>query len=267
MTGKNRAGSMEWIRMRLEAVPGNISCICKNLASGETFRYRPDAPHEAASIIKLYLMAAVFQGFEDGEFRPEDRLPVRREDCVPSCGVLTYLDDGKEVSLRDLTELMIIVSDNTACNVLADFYTLERAQDFIRNRLGRKDTFFRRKMFDAESRRKGIENITTAADTAWLLEEIRSGRLVSPEASEAMLNMLRHQRLNGKLPFRLHTLENAPVIAHKTGENERTTHDAGIIETREPLLVCMMGNETDVPAFERVMADVAWDLAVTTGRI
>lgn len=259
---ENRADSMEWIRPRLEKIPGNISCVCKNLATGETFRYRPDAPHEAASIIKLYLMAAVFQGFEDGAFRPEDRLPVRREDCVPSCGVLTYLDDGKEVSLRDLTELMIIVSDNTACNVLADFLTIDRVQDFIGNRLGRKGTFFRRKMFDEERSRQGIQNVTTAGDTAWLLEEIRAGRLVGRAASEAMLNMLRHQRLNGKLPFRLHNLENAPVIAHKTGEDDGITHDAGIIEAREPLLICLMGNETDVPAFERVMADIAWDLTV-----
>ena len=248
------------IQSRLEKLPGNISGVCKNLKSGETSVYRPEAPHEAASIIKLYLMAAMFQGFHDGDFRPEDRLPVREEDCVPSCGVLTYLDKGKEVSLRDLTELMIIVSDNTACNVLADFCTLPRIQSFITEKLGLRNTFFRRKMFDEEASARGMDNYTTAADTAWLLEEIWFRRLVSPEASEAMLNMLRHQRLNGKLPFRLHTLPDAPRIAHKTGENPGTTHDAGIIEAREPLLVCLMGNETDVPAFEREMADIAWEL-------
>ena len=248
------------IQNRLERLPGNISAVCKNLNRGETCTYRPEAPHEAASVIKLYLMAAMFQGFRDGEFRPEDRLTVREADCVPSCGVLTYLDKEKQVSLRDLTELMIIVSDNTACNVLADFYTLPRIQAFITEKLGLRNTLFRRKMFDEEASARGMDNYTTAADAAWLLEEIWFRRLVSPEASEAMLNMLRHQRLNGKLPFRLHTLPDGPVIAHKTGENPQTTHDVGIIEGREPLLVCLMGNETDVPAFEREMADIAWDL-------
>ncbi len=257
---------MEWMRPRLEKLPGNISCLCKNLNTGEIFRFRSEAPHEAASVIKLYLMAAIFQGFADGDFRPEDRIPVRREACVPSCGVLTYLDDGKEVSLRDLTELMIIVSDNTACNVLLDYYMLPRVQAFIRDRLGLKHTLFRRKMFDWEKAARGLDNFTTAEDAAWLLEEIWRGRLVCPEASAAMLNMLRHQQLNGKLPFRLHALENeGPVIAHKTGENDRTTHDVGIIETPNPLLICLMGNETDVPAFEREMGDLAWDLAMAEG--
>ena len=252
--------SMEWIRPRLEALEGNISAVCRILRTGESFEYRAEASHIPASVIKLFLMASMFQGFADGDFRPEDRIPVRREDCVPSCGVLTYLDDGKEVSLRDLTELMIIVSDNTATNVLADFRTLSVVQEFVSDRLGLKDTFFRRKMFDAEASAKGIQNATTARDVAWLLEKIWRGELVNAEASARMLEMLRHQRLNGKIPFRLHTLEDAPCIAHKTGEDDGTTHDAGIIEGPVPLLVCLMGNDTDVPAFEREMSDISWDL-------
>ena len=251
---------MEWMRPRLEKQCGQISAVCKNLTTGETFRFQPEAPQEAASVIKLYLMAAMFQGFADGDFAPGDTLPVKKEDCVPSCGVLTYLDEGKRMSLRDLTELMIIVSDNTACNILLNFYTLPRIQSFIEQRLGLRHTFFRRRMFDTESAARGIENITTAEDVAWLLEEIRRGRLVSAEASAAMLQMLRDQRLNGKIPFRLHALQDAPVIGHKTGENPGVTHDVGIIEGKDPLLVCFMSNCTDVPAFEREMADLAFEL-------
>lgn len=252
--------NMDWIGPRLEALPGRISAVCRNLKTGEEFLFRPEMEMGPASVIKLFVMAAVYRGFETGRFSPEDRVPVRRQDCVPSCGVLTYLDDGKEVSLRDLTELMIIVSDNTATNVLADFCTIPWIQGEIENTFGRKGTFFRRKMFDAESSRRGIRNATTAADVGWLLERIWRGELVSPEASARMLETLRHQRLNGKIPFRLHTLENAPKIAHKTGEDDGVTHDVGIIEGPEPLLLVLMGNETDVPAFERTMADIAWDL-------
>ena len=263
--------SIEWILDRLEGLPGNISALCRNLKTGETFSYRSEAKHIAASVIKLFLMAAVFQGAEDHEYKMTDRLPVRRVDCVPSCGVLTYLDDGKEFSLRDLTELMIIVSDNTATNILAEFYTFPKLADFISGRLGLKDTCFLRKMFDEEKSRMGIQNLTTVQDVGWLLERIWKGELVSPEASRQMLNMLRHQRLNGKIPFRLHAMEEAPVIAHKTGEDSGTTHDVGIIEGEEPLLICLMGNDTDVPAFERIMADLAWDLyhslpALSAGR-
>ena len=256
--------NIEWIREKLEKMPGNISAIVRNLKTEEVFSWRADARHEAASVIKLFLMAAFFQQFEDGKRSPEERILVRREFCVPSCGVLTYLDDGKQVSLRDLLELMIIVSDNTACNVLLEEISLEETQRFITENLKLHDTLFQRKMFDRERAELGLDNFTTVNDVAWLLEEIYARRLVSVGASGAMLNMLRHQRLNGKIPFRLHTLTDAPVIAHKTGENPGTTHDVGIIEGKEPLLVCFMGNETDVPSFEREMADIAWDLYMET---
>ena len=256
---------MTWIGEKLERLPGNLSAVVRWLKTGETYAYRPEARHEAASVIKLFLMAALFQDFEDGRRKPETLIPVRRESCVPSCGVLTYLDDGKRMSLRDLTELMIIVSDNTACNVLLEEYTIPAVQRYITEGLGLKDTLFQRRMFDTESAARGLDNFTTAADTAWLLEEIYGGRLVSREASRQMLQMLRDQRLNGKIPFRLHTLSPAPVIAHKTGENPGTTHDVGIIEGEDPLLVCFMGNETDVPAFEREMEEIAWELYMQKG--
>ena len=252
------------IRNILEGFSGNVSVLCKNLDTSETLAWNIHSPHEAASIIKLYLMAAIFQGFEDGDFSPEQRLMVRREDCVPSCGVLTYLDDGEEktYSLRDLVELMIIVSDNTACNLLFEFYGQEKLQSFITDRLGCAGTFFRRKMFDEEKARLGLNNYTTAADTAALLEKIYRGELVSEKASAQMLQILRHQRLNGKIPFYLHTLEPIPQIAHKTGEDDGMTHDVGIIygTGRSSLLVCFMGNEVDVPAFEQAMALISLKL-------
>ncbi|MCD8348026.1 MAG: serine hydrolase [Lachnospiraceae bacterium] len=282
----------ENLRRRLDAMPGNVSVVYKNLSDGETFTYRPEEPHIAASVIKMFLMAAVFQGFKDGDFAPEDRIVVRREDCVPSCGVLTYLQEEPAVRIRDLVELMIIVSDNTAANVLFDLVGVERLAHFLRETLGLEKTVFRRKMFDSERAAQGIENYVTAADAAWFLEAIYRGELISPEASAEMYQILTHQRLNGKIPFYLHTLPDSPVIAHKTGEDDGTTHDVAVIESRDSyeerqnenkqcknarrestrrledgktskedaFVLCFLGNETDVPNYERLMAETARDL-------
>ncbi|MCC8102340.1 MAG: serine hydrolase [Clostridiales bacterium] len=261
---------LESLRRRLDAMPGNVSVVYKNLSDGETFTYRPEEPHIAASVIKMFLMAAVFQGFKDGDFAPEDRIVVRREDCVPSCGVLTYLQEEPAVRIRDLVELMIIVSDNTAANVLFDLVGEERLAHFLRETLGLEKTVFGRKMFDSGRAAQGIENYVTAADTAWFLEAIYRGELISPEASAEMYQILTHQRLNGKIPFYLHTLPDSPVIAHKTGEDDGTTHDVTVIESRDSyekrkkgsdaFILCFLGNETDVPKYERLIAETARDL-------
>ncbi len=250
----------EALRRRLDAMPGNLSAVYKDLTTGEVFLYREEEPHIAASVIKLFLMAAVFQGFAEGAFSPEERILIRREDCVPSCGVLTYLQGERTVSVRDLTELMIIVSDNTAANVLFDLVGEERLAEFLSVKLGLKKTVFRRKMFDAGRAAQGIENYVTAADAAWLLERIYKGELVSREASGEMYQILTHQRLNGKIPFYLHTFANAPVIAHKTGEDSGVTHDVAIVEGEKPFVLCFLGNETNVADFERLMAETARDL-------
>lgn len=251
-----------WGRLteRLSELPGNISFVYKNLSTGEQFSYRAEEPHLAASVIKLFLMGAVFQSIEEGNIHAEDKIRVKRNDCVPSCGVLTYLGGEREVSVRDLVELMVIVSDNTAANLLFDLVGSDYLGYFIRDVLGMEQTVFLRKMFDSERAAMGIENYVTAADAAILLEKIYRGELVSQEASGEMYRILTHQRLNGKIPFRLHTLQPAPVIAHKTGEDTGITHDVGIIEGKEPLLVCFLGSRTEVPEYERLIADVSLEL-------
>ena len=64
-------------------------------------------------------------------------------------------------------------------------------------------------------------------------------------------------KLNGKIPFRLP--ESLPV-AHKTGEDDGITHDCGIVYADEPFVLCFCANHVDVPACERLMQDIAWEL-------
>ena len=71
-----------------------------------------------------------------------------------------------------------------------------------------------------------------------------------------MLQILKDQRLNGKIPFFLDDYE----IAHKTGEDDGITHDVGIVFADHPVLLCFASNHTDVPAFERLIQDMARDL-------
>ena len=95
----------------------------------------------------------------------------------------------------------------------------------------------------------------TAREIGMLLEKAYRGELVSPAASRQMLDILLAQQLNGKLPFFLDC-----EVAHKTGEDDGITHDAGIIFAPKPFIVCLFSNNTDVPPFERLMQDIAREL-------
>ena len=241
---------------QIKALPGKTGFYYENLVTGERAAYHEEERMMAASVIKLFVMTEAFTRFEEGTLSPDRIIRMRREDCVPSCGALTYLHDGIEVTVLDLVTLMIIFSDNTATNVLIDLLGIEEINRTIR-RLGYRNTVLQRKMYDTEKSKRGIQNYITAAETGCLLREMYQGRLVSRQASEKMISILKNQQLCSKIPFYLQALPDEPEIAHKTGEDCGITHDVGIVYAKQPFIVCYCGNDTDTPAYERVMAETS----------
>ena len=231
----------------LQALPGEISVYAKDLETGETCAFQPDLPLVAASVIKLPILVEAFRREKAGELSMDEVFTIRPEMKVPSCGALTYLHDGLQVTLLDLCVLMIILSDNTATNMLIKRLGIEEVNAAMRS-LGLEKTTLRRRLFDSEASRRGIQNHITAGEMGMLLELLYRGKCVSEKADAKMLSILQDQRLNGKIPFFLGEYE----IAHKTGEDDGTTHGVGIVYARHPIILCFASNHTDVPAFERI---------------
>jgi len=244
---------------KFKKLPGKISFLYENLETGERVGYREGQPLMAASVIKLFVMASVFEQFEEGKLKQDFSIPIYKKDCVPSCGALTYLHEGICVTALDLVTLMIIFSDNTATNVLIDLLGMEEINRYVAS-IGFENTRLSRKMYDVEKSALGIQNYITAAETGRLLKMMYRGKLVSEAASRQMISILKNQQLCSKIPFYLQALEEEPEIAHKTGEDRGITHDVGIVYGKVPFLVCFCGNETDTPAFERIMGEVSLEL-------
>ena len=242
---------------RLRALPGKVCVYGRDLTAGESCAFQADVPVGAASVIKIPILIEAFRQEENGLLSMEETVSLRPEMKMPSCGALTYLHDGLTVTLRDLCVLMIILSDNTATNLLIDRLGMDAVNSTLR-RLGCEKTI-RRKLFDSAAAARGIENQVTAGEIGMLLEKMYRGQCVSPRADEAMLAILRDQRLNGKMPFFLHS--HGVRIAHKTGEDDGITHDVGIIGTEPETIFCFLSSETDVPAAERAIQDAAALLA------
>ncbi len=239
---------------RMTELPGEISVYGRDLITDEKWAYQADIPLVAASVIKLPILVEAFRQARDGLLSMDEIFTIRPEQKKPSCGALTYLHDGLTVTLRDLCVLMIIVSDNTATNILIERLGIDAVNAGMRA-LGLEKSTLRRLLFDSEASARGLENTITAEEMGRLLEMLYKGACVSPEADAEMLSILRDQRLNGKMPFFLDDLE----IAHKTGEDGGITHDVGIVYASHPLILCFASNHTDVPAFERFIQDAARD--------
>ena len=139
----------EEILKRLEELPGRIGFYYKNLATGEVITYQEDEAYMAASVIKLYVMAEAVRQCREGILSKDDMVAVDKSKCVPSCGALTYMHDGLEVTIQDLYTLMIILSDNSATNFLIDILGEDAINACIQE-LGCEKTQLNRKMYDEE---------------------------------------------------------------------------------------------------------------------
>lgn len=246
----------EQILKTLQGCPGKIGFYYKNLSTGETWEYNSELPLVAASVIKIPVLVEVFTLLEQGELHKDEKFRISKEEKLPSCGALNYMHTGLVVTLEDLYTLMIILSDNTATNMLIRRVGMDKINAKVQE-LGLKNTKLNRLLFDSKAASQGIENYICAKEIGFLLEQMAAGKLVSQKASAEMIRILKNQRLNGKMPF---YIKDQVKIAHKTGEDDGITHDVGIVFAPQPFVVCFCSNETDVPQFETVIQKITRDL-------
>src|SRR4029450_4905567 len=91
-----------------------IKCV----ETGEEIAINADETMDTMSVIKIPLMAEVFRQIEAGKFALTDRVTLKETDKRPGTGVIRSLDAGASLTIKDLITLMIIVSDNTATDML-----------------------------------------------------------------------------------------------------------------------------------------------------
>ncbi|MFN7933588.1 MAG: serine hydrolase [Bryobacteraceae bacterium] len=224
----------------LERAPGSVSLFAKNLDTGRTFWVRPDERVRTASTIKLPIMAALFQEVQRGRVKWTELLTVNKDDKVSGSGILSEFTDGMRFPIQDLMHLMIVVSDNTATNVILDRITAETVNRYM-DQLGLKQTRSLRKVRGdgnqlkapsgyseagklEENKRFGL-GVSTPREMVLLLEMIEKGEVVSKEASKEMITVLKRQRYTEGIGRRL---GNTPV-ASKSGALDALRSDVGVV--------------------------------------
>lgn len=220
--------------------PGTVSLYAKNLDNGNAFGIREDERVRTASTIKLPIMAGVFAAVKDGNGSFSDQLEITAGEKVSGSGVLRGFSNGVKLPLRDVVLLMIILSDNTATNMILERYPADLINAYLTT-FGLHETKALRKILGdggnlkpvptgqskegraAAYRRFGI-GVSTAREMVALLEKLETGSVVSPDASREMISVLSKQQdqagMQRKLPYR---------IASKSGALDTFRSDVGIV--------------------------------------
>jgi beta-lactamase class A len=228
------------VRAAIAGFEGTVYLYAKNLDTGQTFGLRENEPVRTASTIKLPIMVAVFQVVSEGRAKWDELLTLRDSDKVSGSGVLTEFSDGVKIPLRDVMRLMIVLSDNTATNLILDRITADRVNADM-DKLGLPMTRSMRKVRGdgndlkapsgwsaagrlPQNQRFGLGS-STPREMVTLLEKIERGEVVSKEASKEMIAVL--QRNQDSECIR-RTFGGTPV-ANKTGALDALRSDVGIV--------------------------------------
>lgn len=210
-----------------------------------------DAVMPAASTIKVALMIAALQDVVAGRRELGTLLDVPGK-RVGGSGVLKLLPTVRALRLDETLELMIVVSDNTAANMVITMLGADDVAGRI-SALGARHTRLERQLMDFEAARSGRNNVTTADDQALFLDILtedgladRGHDVLPAELRELARRMLGGQQFNDRIPARL-----GPDVRclHKTGENDGVRHDVGILEfDGRQVVFAALGSELADPA-------------------
>lgn len=162
-----------------------------------------DIAMQSASIIKMFIMAAVY-----------DRV------CYPASGdKAIHFSENYDGELRELIDKMITVSDNDAANTIVERLGsgnfaagMEVINTYCAQNGYSKTSMGRRFLGNTLNG----DNYTSVNDTASLMAAIFHGTCVNAEASAKMLDFLKRQTKRNKIPAGIAAY--GVVTANKTGE-------------------------------------------------
>lgn len=224
---------------------GSYGISIKNLKTGEAYTQGDTISYESASLYKLWVMAVVYQQIKDGKLSEEDKLSQDIATLNKKFNIATdaaELTDGKvSMTVGEALTQMITISDNYAALLLTERVKVPSLTAFL-------------KANDLNGSAVGTGSklpTTTAHDVMLFLDKLYMRQLADEEYTLKMLELLKQQRLNTKVPKYLPL---AVQVAHKTGEIDEYTHDGGIVNAPSGDYIIVVMSKSDDPnvANERI---------------
>jgi len=215
---------------------GKVSLFAKNLDSGETYALNPDERVRTASTIKIAVMIEAFARVAEGKAKWTDEVVLTKEKKVSGSGILAELSEGLKLTLRDAVNLMMILSDNTATNLVLDVLSTDAVNARMES-LGFKQIKINRKVGnggestagkDPENKKYGL-GFATPREMVLVIEKLERGEIISPAASKEMIDLMKREQGRNAIGRSLWSVP----MASKYGALDRLRSAVGILYTKK----------------------------------
>jgi beta-lactamase class A len=256
------------LREIASSVHGAMGVTVLDLISGERFAINENFVFPQGSAIKIPILMEVYKQANAGKFKLTNLLWVNKAQQVGGSGVLFELGDHiSQLSIRDLGILMIVLSDNTATNMLIDLVGMENVNKTLAA-LGLQQTKLQRRMLNTAASGRGEENLSTPTEAVRIMEILYRGEFINRQICDEILLILKKPKsggINSGLPADI-------PVAFKPGGIAGVSTEWAIVYLKErPYVVVVMENyalgdeaATAMKEISRVLYDYFWRLGNAT---
>jgi beta-lactamase class A len=224
------------LKARIGDFAGTVTLYAKNLRSGTVVDLHGSDPTRTASTIKLPILCSVFDAVAHDKAKWTDPLTVTHDEKVTGSGVIgSELSDGVQLPLQDVAHLMMVLSDNTATNMILERFGADMVNAYL-DRIGITTTRSLRKIGGAaepgysaagkleENKKYGLGK-SSPHDMVTILEKLERGEIVSADASKEILTVMKRCQDNTGVRRHMGSLK----VANKTGALDALRADVGIV--------------------------------------
>lgn len=208
-----------------------------DLENGSLIERNSSEVFHAASTMKVPVMLGIYESVSRGALSLDQRIEIRNEfvsildgsryalDPGEDSDPTLYDEVGKSLTLEELVRRMIDRSSNLATNIVIELIGAPRVMELMKA-IGANDIQVLRGVEDDKAYHAGMNNTTTAHDLMLIFRALGERRVISPTASDQMLEILSAQEHRDGIPA---GLPPGTPVANKTGSITAIAHDGGIV--------------------------------------
>lgn len=233
---------------------GLLGAAFYDFVSGTEVYAEKDTVFPTASTFKVFLLAELLRQCEAGKHSLQDRVELTGDAKSPGSGVLQCLQNGAKLTLEDYAVLMMILSDNSATDLLYDLvggenihtHIVEQACGLSKTRCDLRCKELISLYYQTDDPKFDFSgcpsyrntpyylctpeknDVTTPAEMLHTLRLMYDGKLCSEWVSSEMIRIMKQCQTNSRIPK---LLPDTACVAHKTGTMDRLANDVGIVYT------------------------------------
>lgn len=234
----------------------HVAFYIEDLQTGAWAGYKERDKFIGASLLKTPVAMMVMKKVDREEWNMNTLFTLKAELKDKSFGNLWREPDGKQLSLEELMEQMIVYSDDTAANI------------FINNLTGeeRDNVYYHIGVVNPEAPivvdpARPLFRKMSAKELINVYRSLYNAVYLTKKSSEYILNLLTQTKFDKSLPAGI-----PPDVktAHKigvyflTGSPERNAHDCGIVYVPDnPFMICALTQDLDKNEAWEVISNIS----------